>query len=123
MTFDGIPLFGNGPLRTIREPIGEQLTPRAALGIPGGGLVAAGPLDFAITFTGRLITDTPAQLQELIESITGAFVSPPGKGELVDEQGNAWSAISFVRFEPLGPFERGRVCSLAFKAKFVNLRE
>jgi len=123
MTFDGEPLFGNAPLRTTREPSGEQLTLRAALGIPGGGLAAAGSLDSAITFTGRLITDTPAQLNELIDSINVAFVSPPGKGELVDEQGNVWPAISFVRFEPLGPMEHGRVWSLAFKAKFVTLRD
>lgn len=123
ITFNAAPLFGNAPVRTLREPRGEQLTPRIALGLTSGGSVAAGEFDFGITFSGRLITDTPSQMHDMLESITSRISSPPARRELVDEQGNSWPNMSFVRFELLGPMECGRVCSLPFTAKFVGLHD
>jgi hypothetical protein len=31
--------------------------------------------------------------------------------------------MSFVRFAPLGPIDRGRVCSLAYSARFLRFRQ
>lgn len=123
ITFNSAPIFGSASVRTRREPRGEQLASRASLGFPGGGSVPTGGFDFGITFTGRLITDTPAQLHDMLESIIDVLTSPPARNELVDAQGNIWPEMSFVRFEPLGPMERGRVCSMPFTARFVGLHD
>jgi hypothetical protein len=122
ITYAGVPLFDGSIARIVPEAVGEQLTPRRALNLPGSGSVAVGPLELAVTITGRMQATNADKLESNLNLTREAIVSPPVPSVLADEQTErTWDDMSFVRFELTGPVEVGRVASVGFRARFVRI--
>jgi hypothetical protein len=122
ITFSGVPLFPGSVTRVLPEAVGQQLLPRRAMNMPGSGSVAIGPLEVAVTITGRMHAADATQLEAALE-LTRAAGSPPlTPSVLADEETErTWDDMSFVRFELTGPMEIGRVASVGFRARFVRI--
>ena len=52
--------------------------------------------------------------------LNSLLTHPPLTATVSDDTGREWTSMSFVRFEPTGPIERGRRVSLGFEATFVR---
>ncbi len=122
ITFAGVPVFPGSITRVLPEAVGQQLLPRRAMNLPGSGSVAIGPLEVAVTITGRMHAADAAKLESALE-LTRAAGSPPlTPSVLADEDtGRTWDDMTFVRFELTGPMEIGRVASVGFRARFVRI--
>lgn len=117
-SYKGVDLFGSGPHRFAVGPRGERVVPNYVLGAPGSGSTPTGPIEVDVVVRGRLTGGTMSQLWSKRDAITAQLASPPAAGTLIDESGRSWADMSFIAFEEGDRVERGRVCSLAYRAVF-----
>lgn len=120
-SYNDVDLFGSGPHRFTEGPLGEYVLRLARLDPLQAGSQPVGPLEETVTVRGRLTGDTDDDLWNLIDTIRAELTDPPAVARLVDQHGHEWEDMSFVRFEPTEPMQRGRQCSLAYEAEFVRL--
>lgn len=113
-------LFGSGPHRFALEPLGSLVVPMFTLSDGAAGSVSLGPLELAVVVTGRLVAPTEAALWSLRDAIGALLTDPARTGTLVDGHGRSWADMSFVRFEHADRTDRGRVASLAYRARFLR---
>ncbi|MBC7835093.1 MAG: hypothetical protein H7Y88_08320 [Phycisphaerales bacterium] len=119
-SFNSLDLFGSGPHRFTLAPQGSNVIPVFALDGASPGSVAIGPLELIITITGRLVAEGESALWSLRDDIEAQLTTPAVVASLIDHKGREWENMSFVRFEPAGPTDRGRACSLPYTARFIR---
>lgn len=119
--FKGEDLFGSGPHVFAEGPAGQEMIPRLRLGIPESGSISIGAAQLAVTVTGRLVADGDAALWSLIDIIKGQLTAFSTPGLLSDNAGHEWPDVNFVGFQTNGPFDRGRLTSVAYTALFLVL--
>ncbi|MFZ4574103.1 MAG: hypothetical protein ACOYN0_06875 [Phycisphaerales bacterium] len=117
-SYKGQNLFGSGPHRVRVGPLGEVAVANYILGRSGSGSTPIGPIELDVAVEGRLVAATLAELRELVDAIESQIVSPPEPGELRDNHGRTFEDMSLITFEPTGPTDRGRSCSLAYTVVF-----
>jgi hypothetical protein len=122
-TFKGLTLFGSGPHRFSVARQGQLLLSEAFESPPLAGSRYSGPVELRVEITGRLVAASEPALWALRDAITAQLLDPPAPGLLIDPHGRTFADMSFVRFAPLGPIDRGRVCSLAYSARFLRFRQ
>lgn len=120
-SFKGVDLFGSGPHRFSEGPAGQQLVARISIGIPTSGSITIGDQELIVTVRGRLVGADDGEVWDQIDDIKAHLMLWNTPGMLIDHQGHVWSSINFVRFEPEDRFDRGRVTSVGYVARFVKL--
>ncbi|HPO92089.1 MAG TPA: hypothetical protein PL072_01335 [Phycisphaerales bacterium] len=118
--FNGESIFGEAPARLTIGPAGDMVVPNSRLSPFSPGSQAVGPLELSLKVVGRLVVDTDAELDGYLGYLNSLLTHPPLTATVSDDTGREWTSMSFVRFEPTGPIERGRRVSLGFEATFVR---
>lgn len=118
-TFNGTSYFNSGPHRFDVGATGRLITNP----LRGGNFNAysrdEAVQELEIIQIGRLIATTEAALWTLFD--TARSVSEGTTlGTLVDHSGKSWPLMRLVRFEATAPVDRGRVYSLAYKARYLR---
>lgn len=120
-SFNGEAIFDSGPHRFAREPEGTLVVPWIAFGSTTPGSRVLGALELAVIVTGRLVAESDAGLDDLLGAMRAQLTTPPTVGDLVDGHGRTFEAMSFVRLATADRIDRGRVVSLAYTARFLNV--
>lgn len=121
--YKGVDLFGSGPHRFAEGWRGEVLMSELFQTPPNSGSRYVGPAETSVVVRGRLVANTDAELWEQVAAVHAYLVHPPEPGLLEDGRGRQWPDMSFVRFAVADRVDRGRVCSLGYVARFVDLRQ
>ena len=121
-SFKGLDLFGSGPHRFRLGRAGQGMTSELFLPAPQAGTLYHGLVELEVVVAGRLVAASESALWALRDAITDELLDPPAPGTLIDTHGRQWDDISFVGFTPAGRTDRGRVRSLAYKARFLMFR-
>ena len=111
-------IFGSGPHRFVFGPQGQTVVSDFDLGGLSPDTFTVGLRELDISVTGRLVAANDSSLQVLVDAVVAQLIDPPTAGTLIDESGVSWADVSFLRFEPAGPVDRGRSVSLAYEARF-----
>ena len=121
-SYKNLDLFSSGPHRFHERRRGQTLATELSLGIPTSGTRYLGPLELSVEVRGTLIAGSEAALWTLRDAITAQLLDPPAPGALKDHHNHQWTDMSFVRFEPEAPVNRGRQWSLAYRALFIDFK-
>ena len=121
-SFKGLNLFGSGPHRFAVGRQGQALTSELFVTPPASGSLYHGLVELEVIITGTLVAADDSALWALRDAITGQLLDPPEPGTLIDHHAREWEDMSFVRFTPGGPTDRGSVVSLAYEARFLKFR-
>lgn len=121
-SFKSLDLFGSGPHRFAVDGQGQAILSGLFQPTPAPGSLYLGPVELEVIITGRLIAASDAALWALRDAITDQLLDPPEPGTLIDHHGRGWPGMSFIKFTPGGPTDRGRVISLAYEARFLKFR-
>jgi hypothetical protein len=122
-SFKGLDLFGSGPHRFNVRRQGQALSSELFLSTPQPGTRYHGLLELDIIISGRLVAAAESALDTLKSAITAQLLDPPAPGTLIDHHERSYTDMSFVRFTPADRIDRGRVISLAYRARFIRLRQ
>jgi hypothetical protein len=122
-SFKSLDLFGSGPHRFTVRRQGQALASELFESPPNSGTRYRGLLELDILITGRLAAGSESALWALRDAITAELLDPPAPGTLIDLHARTWTDMSFVRFTPAGPPDRGRLWTLAYTARFLKFRE
>lgn len=119
-TFAGLSLFNSGPHRFAMGGLGRLLIgPLRSPTFEDHTTDAGAPLEVRVMQRGRLIAATPAALWTLVDAIK-THAELPRTGTLVDHHGRSWTSMTLIRFEPTGPMDRGRTCSIPYVAEYLR---
>lgn len=118
-TFDGQDLFGSGPHRFEVPALEVRMQRSAAAGADGVRVSTAGLAGREIAQSGVLTAASAAGLQTQVDAIRG--VMDGRVGTLVDHLGLAHPNVSLVSFRPRGAMEVGRLYSLRYEARYVEV--
>ncbi len=118
-TFAGQSLFNSGPHRFDIGPAGRHLTQPLRGSNFNTYTRDDAPLELDIIQTGRLIATTESALWALYDAVK-AKAEAPTTGALVDHSGRSWPSMTLVSFDPAAPVDRGRVFSLAYRARYLK---
>lgn len=121
-TFKSLDLFGSGPHRFALARQGQAILSELFQPTPQSGSLYLGPVELGVIITGTLVAASDADLWTLRDAITDQLLDPPEPGTLIDPHGREWEDMSFIKFTPAGPTNRGRVVSLAYEARFLKFR-
>ncbi|GJM19278.1 MAG: hypothetical protein DHS20C14_14910 [Phycisphaeraceae bacterium] len=121
-SFRGNDIFGSGPHR-VTAPA------RRLLVIPkwvqfqqphddGTGSEVTGAKEEIMSVSGRLVAPDEATLWALREAVAAEAELPEKKGDLIDNDGRTWAAMTMISYEELGVVDRGRVWSVRYEATF-----
>ncbi len=121
-SFKSLDLFGSGPHRFAVSRQGQAVTSELFDSPPAPGSHYRGLVELEIVITGRLVAATESDLWTLRDAITDQLLDPPAPGTLIDHHAREWDGMSFVKFTPGGPPDRGRTVSLAYEARFLKFR-
>lgn len=120
-SFGGVDIFGSGPHRFTLQPQGLEILEASQQTPAGDGPVILGTLELRVEVRGRLTGTSEAQLWQRRDAIAALITDPPQQATLDDGNGRQWEDMSLARFEELGPIDRGRERSLAYRAVFRRL--
>lgn len=116
----GQSLFDSGPHRFVVRSLGSLFFPPLSIDFLQTTTEVIGPIELAIRQTGRLIAPTDADLRDQLDAIRAA-----GEGQLtgtlIDNAGQSWEEMTFLRFRPDDRVDRGRVISLAYSSDYIQL--
>lgn len=119
-SIDGQSLFDSGPHRFVIRSVGTLYFPPLSLDFLQTSTELIGPIELAIRQTGRLVSTTESGLWSLVDAIKSAGESQLN-GTLIDNAGQSWTDMTFLRFRPDDRVDRGRVISLAYTADYIRL--
>lgn len=119
-SINGQTLFNSGPHRFVIRSVGTLYFPPLSLDFLQTTTELIGPIELAIRQLGRLVSTTEAGLRSQIEAIKTAGEAGVN-GTLVDNAGQSWTGMTFLRFRPDDRVDRGRVISLAYQADYIRL--
>ncbi|MFK7884868.1 MAG: hypothetical protein AB8F26_11875 [Phycisphaerales bacterium] len=122
-SFKSLDLFGSGPHRFTVGREGRRVVSLAAVaGDPSlAGTFSSGDQELRITVRGRLVADSESDLWDLRDDIVAEAGSTASAGTLADGNGQSWTGLKLIEFEPGGPTDRGRVFSLGYNAEFGRI--
>lgn len=116
-SFLSLPLFNSGPHRFDIGPVGRLTTAP----FRGSNFNAAtrddAALELTITQSGRLIAASESALWTLYDAVK-AVAEGTTPGTLIDHSGRSWVSLRLVTFDAMGPIDRGRVFSLAYRCVY-----
>ena len=119
-SFNTQPIFSSGPHRFRELTRGEYVLVNARVNPFSAGSSPVGPLELAVTVTGRLVAASEADLWTLRDAVTAQLTDPPTIGDLIDDNGRTWESMSFTTFTPSDRTDRGRQTSLAYTMTFLR---
>jgi len=119
-SIDGQVLFDSGPHRFVVRSVGTLYFPPLSLDFLQTTTELIGPIELAIRQTGRLISATESGLWAQVDAIKTAGEGRVN-GVLIDNAGQSWSDMTFLRFRADDRVDRGRVISLAYQADYIRL--
>lgn len=119
-SINGQVLFDSGPHRFVVRSVGTLFFPPLSIDFLQTTTELIGPIELAIRQTGRLIATTDAGLWSLVDAIKIAGEARVN-GLLIDNTGQNWLNMTFLRFRPEDRVDRGRVISLAYRADYIRL--
>jgi hypothetical protein len=116
----GQSLFNSGPHRFVVRAVGSLYFPPLSIDFLQTTTEVIGPIELAIEQRGRLVAASPSALWTLVTAIKSAGEAQL-TGALIDNNGQSWSNMTFLRFRPADRVDRGRTLSLAYEADYVRL--
>lgn len=119
-SIDGQVLFDSGPHRFVVRSVGTLFFPPLSLDFLQTTTELIGPIELAIRQTGRIVATTESGMRSLIDAIKAAGEARVN-GTLIDNAGQSWTDMTFLRFRPEDRVDRGRVISLEYRADYVRL--
>lgn len=122
-SFGGSDLFGSGPHRFRIEPRGLDRVPVAAIlqDASQPGTVVIGDEELKIVVEGRLVSATESGLWSLREAVALPATQAAGPATLIDTEGRSFAGMLLDEYAELGPVDRGRAFSMAYRVTFVRL--
>lgn len=119
--FNGVELFGSGPMRTQVSPTGQQVRLLADAGSSQSGYSSLGALALSVVVRGRIIEAEGESLEEKLTSIDNLARDTGSTADLVCDDAGSFAGVNLVKFTRTGPVDLGRVRSVGFEAQFVRL--
>jgi hypothetical protein len=117
-SYDGQDLFGSGPHRCSVAHRPGRVQVIDAPGVGGARLVHLGRGAKTLALTGRL---TGADKAELLTRCAAIEAVMDGRAAtLIEPDGTPHDHMVLTAFEPSERIDRGRVCSLTYRATFVE---
>lgn len=120
--YKGLDLFGSGPHRFAEGRRGQALVSELGMDPPGPGSRYWGLLEASVVVSGRLAGASESQLWSRVDALLAQVIDPPVPGVLRDVHGREWDEMSLVRVTLGDRVDRGRVWSVAYRARFLRLR-
>ena len=122
-SYGGVDLFGSGPHRFMFEPRGLARVPLSVIASDPqvSGTHVVGDKELKIVVEGRLVSATEAGLWSLREAVALPATEAAGTATLIDDAGRSFGQMRLDEYAELGPADRGRVWSMAYRATFIRL--
>lgn len=120
-TYKATAYFSSGPHRFRIGNTGRVLFPPFSPNNGGDVSVDVATRELRIFQTGRLTAATEAALWTLWTTLR-AVAEATSAGTLVLHSGKSFTDMHMVRFESMGPIDRGRLFSMPYEIEYLQVR-